>query len=255
MQSDKNNSTLSSLIEAKERPVWSLLVSVFGDLARQDGDAIDGPVLSRIMDALDVRPEASRVALHRLRNDGWIRSKKIGRVSRHKLTPQARAETQRASLRIYAPPTVSVTGWKVVVSQNPNGWREGSHTEDFVEILPHMRIGSGASPPPLDAFVLYPETIPDWVRTQVGARLLGPEYAELYENLRKIETRLPDSCVLTPLQTAVLRCLLVHDWRRLILKHPDVPPEVCPDDWHGHQCRGLVHRLLTRFPAPDLSEV
>ena len=48
--------------------VWSLIVTVFGDLAQRNGDEIAGPVLGEILAPVGVRPEAMRVALHRLRN-------------------------------------------------------------------------------------------------------------------------------------------------------------------------------------------
>ena len=44
--------------------VWSLMISLFGDLAQEDGTAISGPVLSAMMSLLLVKPEAARVALH-----------------------------------------------------------------------------------------------------------------------------------------------------------------------------------------------
>ena len=55
--------------------VWSLLVTVFGDLA-QDGSALPGTVLGEIMSRVGIKPEAMRVALHRLRKDGWIESER-----------------------------------------------------------------------------------------------------------------------------------------------------------------------------------
>ena len=51
----------------------------------------------------------------------------------------------------------------------------------------------------------------------------------------------------------MLRSLIVHGWRRLVLKHPDLPPDVYSDAWRGHDCRALVTGLLTRLPRPALS--
>ena len=52
--------------------VWSLIVTIFGDLARESGMSLSGTALSRMTARVDVRAEATRVALHRLRRDGWI---------------------------------------------------------------------------------------------------------------------------------------------------------------------------------------
>ena len=74
MPSDVFTHTIADLRALGGQRVWSLMVSLFGDLAQAEGAGIDGPVLSRIMTAMQIRPEATRVALHRLRNDGWIAS-------------------------------------------------------------------------------------------------------------------------------------------------------------------------------------
>jgi phenylacetic acid degradation operon negative regulatory protein len=102
---------LSDAVEAlatlKNQRVWSLLVTVFGDLAQNDGDVIEGPVLSVLMSDIGIKAEATRVALHRLRNDGWINSVKSGRNSLHSLTASGRQESSAASPRIYGHPNDS----------------------------------------------------------------------------------------------------------------------------------------------------
>ena len=50
---------LSDAVEAlatlNNQRVWSLLVTVFGDLAQNDGDVIEGPVLSALMLDMGIR--------------------------------------------------------------------------------------------------------------------------------------------------------------------------------------------------------
>ncbi len=60
--------------------VWSMMVTIFGDLAQAPRDRIDGPLLTRLTDGMGIKPEAVRVALHRLRNEDWITSVKSGRT-------------------------------------------------------------------------------------------------------------------------------------------------------------------------------
>ena len=47
-----------------------------------------------------------------------------------------------------------------------------------------------------------------------------------------------------PLEAAAIRTLVVHQWRRLLLRHEDWPVEVLPEGWQGEVCRGLVHDTL-----------
>ena len=80
--------------------VWSLLVTVFGELA-QDADAqISGSLLRSLSEHIGIKPEAMRVALHRLRKDGWIDSERTGRTSNYFLTLWGRAQSIAASPRI-----------------------------------------------------------------------------------------------------------------------------------------------------------
>jgi len=43
-----------------------------------------------------------------------------------------------------------------------------------------------------------------------------------------------------PLTHAAARILLIHRWRRIVLRYPDVPPELYPRDLAGHDPRARV---------------
>ncbi|WP_259940018.1 hypothetical protein [Sulfitobacter sp. M368] len=88
------------------------MISLFGDLAQGAGDRIDGPVLSAIMARQHIKPEAVRVALHRLRNDGWVTSEKSGRIRQHSLTDKGRRESDRQPPHL-CPPRIGDPGLAV----------------------------------------------------------------------------------------------------------------------------------------------
>ena len=104
MPTDPFSENTAALRALGGQRVWSLMISLFGDLAQGAGDRIDGPVLSAIMARQHIKPEAVRVALHRLRKDGWVTSEKSGRIRQHSLTDKGRRESAIASPRIYARP-------------------------------------------------------------------------------------------------------------------------------------------------------
>lgn len=236
--------------------VWSLMISLFGDLAQAEGDMIDGPVLSAIMNTLQVKPEAVRVALHRLRNDGWIVSQKSGRISRHSLTEKGRSESAAASPRIYAGPASHSEDWQVVLMHDtPADTLAEMEKRGFVPLFPQVFLGPASATAPADAMVLTGDTVPAWVRDQAAPNNLRDSYAALHHSLSELSGALPPAHDLSAVEIAVLRCLIVHNWRRLVLKHPPLPRALVSDDWPGHHCRLLVVDLLDRFPRPELTKI
>jgi phenylacetic acid degradation operon negative regulatory protein len=256
MLSDPSLPVIAAFSGLGGQRVWSLMVSLFGDLAQGEGDAIDGPVLSTIMGALDVRPEASRVALHRLRNDGWLQSHKVGRISQHSLTAQGRAESAAASPRIYAAPPDLSEPWQMVVTED-NGRETDSALRGagFIAALPRAYVGRADSPVPKGCLALPGTPPPDWLRRAVEPAELEADYAALLAALSTLDAKLPDADRLSALDVAVLRCLIVHNWRRLVLKHPALPGGLIRPEWSGYRCHLLVDRLLRRYPRPALQDL
>ncbi|NCX82445.1 MAG: hypothetical protein EBX04_00465 [Rhodobacteraceae bacterium] len=81
--------------------VWSFIVTIFGDLAREDDRYISSRTLNRLTAEIGVKPEATRVALHRLRKEDWLESAKFGRESHYRLTNKGRKLSREAAPRIY----------------------------------------------------------------------------------------------------------------------------------------------------------
>ncbi|WP_223427089.1 PaaX family transcriptional regulator C-terminal domain-containing protein [Tateyamaria pelophila] len=222
---------------------WSLLVTVFGDLS--ENGALDGPTLTSIMNEVGIKPEATRVALHRLRSDGWITSQRSGRTSRYSLTIKGQRDSAAARPRIYGRPEDMGRGAHVYLTAANGNTLDPA---DYAQIAPRLFIsGKGTACPP-DAMMLQPTELPAWLGDQMELDYLRDGYDALYSVLSGI---VPTATDTTPLQTAVLRVLIVHAWRRLALKHPDLPRAAHSTAWRGHDCRTLVTTLLDRLPRPD----
>lgn len=251
MPTDAFAIAIAPLKELGGQRVWSLMISLFGDLARDEGQVIDGPVLSAIMAAMDVRPEAARVALHRLRKDNWIASEKHGRISKHSLTPEGRAQSQAASHRIYATPADLGRDWQLVLTETPLDQTPAG----FVSVEGRIYAGRAGATPPPDAISLPSGMAPDWMKRQLEPQALQEGYARLLDALTHAARSLPAAQTLTPLQIATLRCLVVHNWRRLALKHAALPLSLVREDWEGHKSHVLVSELLGQYPRPALSKL
>lgn len=253
MPTDSFTSQTEALRALGGQRVWSLMISLFGDLAQDAGQSIDGPVLSAIMTGMQVKPEAARVALHRLRNDGWIVSEKSGRISQHSLSAKGRAESAAASPRIYADPNRQDGAWQLILTQDARD--SDMAAKGFAAVAPRVYVGPAEIKAPENTISFPGNQVPDWLRAQAEPADLRQGYADLLETLTALKANLPDPEALSPVDVAILRCLIVHNWRRLVLKHPALPAPLVSKDWPGHRCHLAVCDLLAHFPRPALKEI
>lgn len=232
---------LVALLTADAPPrTWSVLVTVFGDLARTPGQEVGSPVLGRLGEAMGLRPEAVRTALHRLHREGWLARRRQGRHSLYALTARGRVESDAAGPRIYGPQRAERAF--VVLTRDD---------EPGLAVAPTVRV---SAVPAEGADVLcYPaEVLPDWMR----AALLPPETAALAREVRArfddLDRALRDGAALDPLRVATLRVLVVHLWRRVALRLPELPDAVLPAGSEIAGARARFGGLLARLPAPDI---
>ncbi|WP_299586212.1 PaaX family transcriptional regulator C-terminal domain-containing protein [uncultured Tateyamaria sp.] len=249
MPTDAHTQAIRALADLGPLRVWSVLVTVFGDLA--PNDLLDGPTLSAIMSAIGIKPEATRVALHRLRSDGWIASQKRGRTSLHSLTEQGRRDSEAARPRIYGTPDQMGRGTYALIMPDAGTALDPAL---YAQIAPRVYLAADATPLPESAMQLAPMDLPPWLGAQLEPTALRDAYKALHAVLMDVDAELRD-VQLTPLEVAVLRVMIVHAWRRLTLRHPDLPRASHSPDWRGHDCRALVTGLLTRFARPDLDAI
>lgn len=258
---DPFEKAISILTRSGDFRVWSVIVTIFGDLAQDQGDRISGAQLSRLTELMAIKPEAMRVALHRLRKDGWIVSKKSGRSSNYRLTDTAFGEGLAARNRFYTRQVQMPSDYHVLVmepmSQADRAVAENGLAKDgYIDIAPGVYLGWGAkNPAQTGFFTLQGDVIeiPQWLKQSNAPENLASGYQTLTEMLTDLKALFAETPDLTPLQIATLRVLVIHHWRRLLLRHADLPAEFYPDDWQGQTCRILVADILDTLPRPALS--
>lgn len=210
--------------------VWSFIVTIFGDLAREDDRYISSRTLNRLTAEIGVKPEATRVALHRLRKEDWLESAKFGRESHYRLTNKGRKLSRAAAPRIYGD-TFDLPLWMAL-------YDPAAVAPDGLRILSGVSLVAqeekGAMNIPLD------HPIPQWMvdrlvdqDAQVGAKNL----------LQRLQTMAQISD-LSCLDRMVLRLSIVHEWRRIILRVPNVPDQVLGNGIALRDLRQAVQRFL-----------
>ncbi len=227
-------------LHAEGRPrVWSLVITVFGDCVQHRGGRVATARLSRMLGRIGVGTGALRTALSRLAQDGWVEGRKSGRTSSYALTPRGAEAFAPATARIYAPP------------------REQPHKTWVFDspAVPGALTAAGGS--------LRPAPVDD---TAAGLRITGaldPATARaVWEGLDPLhETALrhmaedliaQELVSDIPLDAVAARILLVHRWRRLILRWPEVPVAFVPQDMRPRDLHRAMARAYTRLsPAAE----
>ena len=253
---------IADMMGARPMKVWSVLVTIFGDLTLPDGVALSSTLLGSLAARLGIRAEALRVALHRLRKDGWLTSQRVGRASHYRLSAVGLRESLSVRGRVYPGPTLP-EDYSIAIVQagtaNAQTDQERLVQAGFHRLAPGLFVsGLDAGIPAGDALVLPggSRVLPAWMRQHIGNEDLAAEYKTLSAQLDRLEALLQqDRADWTVLDQSVVRILIVHLWRRLALRHPDLPARCFPNQWPGLECRAKVCSLLCRVTRPDLYEL
>lgn len=255
------DTSVARLIDPQNQRVWSIIVSLFGDLAQQPKDRISGAALTRVIQPMGIKPEAIRVALHRLRKDGWIESTRTGRASAHFLTAYGRAQSAQVTPRIYDRAPEIPQSWHLLIAEDGSGLQtlnELMLTESYLGIGRTVALGSGPLPKncyDLVGFEATARAVPNWLKTRLCPPDLITACADLQDAAQSVLASRPENWAPSPIEIATLRTLIIHRWRRVVLRHPDLPTLFFPDDWAGTECRNAVFRLLDTLPFPSVEEI
>lgn len=192
---------------------------------------------------------AIRVALHRLRKDDWIISRRHGRRSVHVLSEMGRTLSSEASPRIYDAASDPRPAWLVLadprhpvvtigvdpVSIGPGRWIAAERPDDEAVFCARLEAG---------------RELPSWITEKICPHEMAMEFGVFAGRLAELQSMITEPDALSPLRTATLRVLIVHGWRKLILKAPTLRDHVFPDGWEGESCRSHVTGLLSLLFRP-----
>ena len=253
---------VSALTAGENHRVWSLIVTFFGDLALSKGDRVSGALLTEFGNRAGIKPEAMRVALHRLRRGDWIASERNGRRSVYFLTPRGRKESVAASPKIYSNKSVTADGWSLIISAS--GTRldalttnSASAMYDWVPVDERLAIAPDTAVVSNDTALHLPITaaVPDWLQRRLIDGELNQACDRLVSVMSKFHQHCPDTKELDAIEIVTLRTLVVHSWRKVRLRQPELPDCFFPGNWNGSTCRLLVNQALQKLPKPELSDL
>ena len=241
----------------------SIVITVFGDAIVPRGGSVWLGTLLAFFGELDVDASVVRTAMSRLTADGWRERNKVGRNSFYRLDKKGRQTFDTATKHIYDPPLSDWTGRFELLLIGNGGDRDASRdalkNAGFGSPLP----GVGVAP----SGVPVPEEAAGAIRLEVsaeddsGRRLLSESWpldrtAEAYQKFMKTFEPLHRWIIggerLTEADAFTARVLLIHHYRRVVLRDPLLPTALLPSDWPGRAARSLcgeIYRAL--LPASE----
>jgi phenylacetic acid degradation operon negative regulatory protein len=252
---------LARIIEQLKREpsrTGSIVITVFGDAIVPRGGSVWLGTLLKFFETLDIDSSVVRTAMSRLTADGWFERTKAGRNSFYRLVQRERLTFDIATRHIYGAPTSDWTG-RFELLLIGNGWdrdaaREALKNAGFGSPLPGVWVAPSGVP--------IPDEAASAIRLEVsaeddsGRRLLSAswpldrtadaylKFMKTFEPLRGwIDRRKP----LGDADAFTARIVLIHHYRRVVLRDPLLPTALLPKDWPGRAARklcGEIYRAL-----------
>jgi phenylacetic acid degradation operon negative regulatory protein len=114
--------------------------------------------------------------------------------------------------------------------------------------------GRGRDPARQEPSALFTKRRPgNWCASAGTWSLIAKDYKRFADRFRPLLKALRSARVLDPEQCFLVRTLLMHEFRRTLLRDPQLPEQLLPGDWPGNSARQLCRDLyvLTQKEAEN----
>lgn len=248
----------------------SLIMTVFGDCIYHHGGIISLASLIQLMDVFGFNERSVRTAVFRLVQNGWLVSEKIGRTSYYRVTESSRQRFVQADAKIYNFNHVDWDQkWDLILLssldlENKLFLKKELEWIGFATIASNVMAYPGCDHLKLqnlllnlnmtdqvvifkaEALQLWQESYPT-VKRMVEANWpiqeLHSRYEKFIRDFREFLNLIENTDDLDAVQAFQLRILLIHQFRRILLKDPDLPSELLPSNWLSLNARNLSSNL------------
>ncbi|WP_042879612.1 phenylacetic acid degradation operon negative regulatory protein PaaX [Cupriavidus necator] len=244
----------------------SLLVTLFGDVVAPRQQAVWLGSLIRLAAPFGINDRLVRTATFRLTADDWLAATKIGRRSYYGLSEAGLQRVLHAGKRIYAGDAPEWDGrWTLVMVRGDvratvrQKLKRELLWEGFGAIAPGVMAHPNADLASLREIVQAAraqEYVAVMDASSLQAFSLRPLQALMHQTfkmgdvadawqalLRRFSPLEEEAGQLTPADAFFVRTLLVHEYRRVLLRDPNLPEVLLPVDWPGRTARSLCSTL------------
>jgi len=269
--------SLDNLIEnfRNRRPIrgGSLIISVYGDAIAPRGGTVWLGSLIKLLEPLGLNQRLVRTSVFRLAKENWLIADQVGRRSYYSLTSSGRRRFEKAFKRIYAAQSPEWDGhWTLALlnqlsAEQRQELKQELEWQGFGQLAPtvmlHPQIGRSDLLGILQEFdyansVIILDTLGEGddesasqamrlqARESWNLEKLSDSYQQFISQFRPLWQQLQDAETPSPEQCFQIRILLIHEYRRILLRDPNLPDQLLPGDWAGHAARQLCSNIYRK---------
>jgi len=262
--------TAQVLLEKVSPRAGPMIITVFGDTIAPRGGSIWLGSLIDLMQPLGLSERLVRTGVYRLAREKWLRARQKGRRSFYTITKEGLGAFTDADARIYAAHAVAWDGKWVLVQTLANAAPQvRKKTRDlltwhgFGQLSPTTMIKPGSDTGTVSQVLAsaglsdYSVTFTSDLAHSTNAHAVVAngwnlqELANAYQRLLNCFGDCARLATHSPRDAFVARSLLIHQYRRILLKDPQLPDELLPSDWNGEKARKLVARSYRDLTPPS----
>ncbi|MGB8528336.1 MAG: phenylacetic acid degradation operon negative regulatory protein PaaX, partial [Rhodoplanes sp.] len=267
---------ISRLLKQIKPKAKSVIVTIYGDaITHHGGSAWLGSII-KLAAPLGLNERVVRTSVFRLAKEDWLVADQVGRRSYYRLTEAGRHRFDTAHSRIYHHASRPWDGhWTFVIidfaalkGKNGEALRSDLRWQGFGQLTAGVMLHPDADKAALHqalvdadaskrALVMHaaagtaaaPAAVRGLVERCWGLQRLAADYAAFLKTFRPVWQALHHAAHLDPETCFVVRTLLMHSYRRVLLRDPKLPDELLEANWPGASARLLCRNLYRLVQA------
>ena len=267
---------ISRLLKQIKPKAKSVIVTIYGDaITHHGGSAWLGSII-KLAAPLGLNERVVRTSVFRLAKEDWLVADQVGRRSYYRLTEAGRHRFDTAHSRIYHHASRPWDGhWTFVIidfaalkGKNGEALRSDLRWQGFGQLTAGVMLHPDPDKAALHqalvdadaskrALVMHaaaemapaPAAVRGLVERCWDLQRLAADYAAFLKTFRPVWQALHHAAHLDPETCFVVRTLLMHSYRRVLLRDPKLPDELLEANWPGASARLLCRNLYRLVQA------
>jgi len=255
---------VKKLLRQRAPSAQSLIVTLFGDTVAVHGGSVWLGSLIDALAAFGIGERLTRTSVFRLVKDDWLSVERVGRRAFYAFAPHGRREYERTAQRIYRTNRAAWDGgWTLAIPHAVSGparerlraslgWIGFGQLANGVFAHPSGNRAALADELDLAGRVLVIDARIDDVESIAALAHDRWRLPRLAARYRRFVKDFQPFAALPPKRTDprdcyVVRTMLIHEYRRILLTDPDLPDALLPTDWPGRAAARLARALYLKL--------